>query len=61
MAVIVECGGSRYHRRRWRSLSTTVIVDGGGGGMEPTAPIVVFDSGSKGVIAAAAIYCRRIR
>jgi hypothetical protein len=29
--------------------------------MEPTAPIVIVDSGSKGAIAATAIYRRRIR
>jgi hypothetical protein len=28
-----------------QSLSTTVVVYGGGGGMEPTAPIIIIDSG----------------
>ena len=61
MAVIVECGGSQCRWRQWRSSSTTVVVDGGGSGMEPTAPIVVVDSGGKDAIAAAAIDRRRIR
>ena len=36
-----------------------VVVDEGGGGMEPTAPIIVLDSGGKDAIAAAAIDHRR--
>ena len=48
-------------QRRWPSSSTMVVVDGGGGGMEPTAPIVVIDSGGKDAIAAAAIDRRHIR
>jgi len=61
MAVIVECGGSRYRWRRWRSLSTTVVVDGGGSGREQTAPIIVVDSSGNGAITAAAIYRHCIR
>jgi hypothetical protein len=60
MAVIVEYGGSQCWRWQWRSSSTTVVVDGGGGGIEPTAQIIVLDSGGTDAIAATAIDRRRI-